>query len=398
MNDSGRSLGTAVALAVAIALVAVALGASGPATAQSSAVTVPNATVSSSNPAAGETFVVRGTVQNAANADGAFDLNDVYVQTPDGRSSVARDLGTLAPGTSTTVQIPVSVSDPGWHSLSFRVKGTDDSGQVRNLEHPVPVNVGTEETSQLAMAATADDLGPSGRTDLQVTVANGFDRAITGVDLQVDSEGLELPEPQRVASRLPPGNETTFTFPIRDVEPGGYTVSTTLRYTSANGDRQTIERDLSAVISPVSEPGTISLTGVEVTREGGELAIRGSASNEGTTDVTGVNVSVVPGETARPADSSATYFVGDVPASDFSSFDVRAVPQANDTVRIPIRVSYVVDGVRTNRTVGVSYSLSSNAEPDRGEGENGGGGPGLVAILGVLFVAGAAVVGWRRYR
>lgn len=397
MTRRVRTAATGTGVVLGIVVVAAVLGGVGPAAAQSSAVTVTNATVTSSSPAAGETFVVRATVRNAQQADAAFEVSNVYVQTPDGRSRVARDLGTLAPGTQTTVEIPVTVEEPGWHTLSLRVTGSDATDPVITVDHPIPVRIQGAESSQVAMAATADDLGPSGRTDLHVTVANGFDRAITGVDLRVSSPGMTLPEPQRVASRLPPGNQTRFSLPVRNAEPGEYTVSVDLAYTSAEGDRRTIERTLSTVVSPVSEPGRIELTGVDVERVDGALEIRGSASNTGTTDVTGANISVLAGETAVPAGSSATYFVGNVPASDFSSFNVRAEPTGNGTITVPLRVSYVVDGVRTSRTVEVDHRLDRT--PAAGQPGSGGGGiSGLLVIVGLVLVVGAGVVGWRRYR
>lgn len=388
---------TGTGLVVALLVFGAFVGGVGPAAAQSSAITVSNASVTSSSPEVGETFVVQATIKNAQQASGDFDVSSVYVQKPGGRSRVARELGTLAPGTQTTVQIPVTVDEPGWHTLSLRVTGSDADNPVKTIDHPIPVRIQGTESNALAMAATADDLGPSDQTDLHVTVANGFNQAITGVTLQVDSPGMTLPEPQRVASRLPPGNQSRFSFPVRDAEAGEYTVDATLTYTSASGDRRTIRRNLSTVVSPVSEPGRIELTGVDVTRENGHLVIRGSASNVGTTDVSSVNVSVVDGETAGPAESSATYFVGTVPASDFSSFNVRAEPTGQGNVTVPIRVGYVVDGVRTSRTVEVDHRL--NRTPTGGQADGGGGGGlgGILVIGGLLLAVVGGVLGWRRY-
>lgn len=398
MSD-GTHRRTAGAVVLALALLSVPVLAAGPTSAQSSSVTVTNTTVTPESPSAGETFIVKATIANAESAGASYDLTNVYVKKPGGgRSDVARDLGELSPGTSTTVEIPVSVAESGWRSLSLQVHGVDQVHGVENFQHPVPVRIGGAGASQISMAATADDLGPSGRTDLRVMVANGLDQAITGVDLEVDSEGLTLPEPTRVASRLVPGNQTTFTLPVRDVEPGEYTVTVDLSYTTESGDRRTVERELSTVVSAVDEPGEIRLRGVEVVPgEGGRLEVRGSAANVGTTDVSSVDVSVQDGETAGPADSSATYFVGNVPASDFSSFTVTAQPTTNGTVTIPLEVSYVVDGVRTNRTVAIDHQVTPQPSPGQNQG-GGGGGAGLVTIVGLLFVVGAVVIGWRRYR
>lgn len=399
---TGRPATAPIAGAVVLALAVLAIGpvATAPVAAQETSVTVTNATVTTSSPAAGETFVVRATIRNSERANGSFDLTNVYVQGPDGRSTVARDLGQLAPGSATTIEIPVSVSESGWHSLSVRVHGISPSDSVKTLRHPIPVQIGDEEASQLSMAATADDLGPSGQTDLRVTVANGFERAVTGVNLRVESDGMTLPESQRVASRLVAGNQTTFTFPVRDVDPGQYTVRATMQYSIDGGDRRTVERELSTVVSPVEEPGRIGLSGIDVEPEDDVLAVRGTAANSGTTDVTSVNVSVVDGETAGPADSSASHFVGDVPASDFSSFTVQAEADDNetDTITIPIRVSYIVDGERTSHLEAVTHELDSETGPEENPAGGNGSRVGTYAIIGAVVLIGIILLGWRRYR
>ncbi len=366
-----------------------------PAAAQSSAVTVTNTSVSPSTPTTGETFVVTARITNAQSASADFDINQVHVETPRGRSYVARNLGTLGPGSSTTVRIPVRVDQPGSHTLSVKVFG-ESGPRIVNLEHPVPVEIEGERAARLSMAASAADIGPSGRTDLQVSVANGFNEAISGVELTVTSDDLTLPESQRITSQMPPGNVTRFSLPARDVEPGPHDVSVTMRYTTANGDRQTITRNLTAVVSRVSAPGRIRLTEIDVVRERGQLVVRGSASNVGTTDVSGVVVGVEESQTAGPAGGSADFFVGEVPASDFSSFDVSVRPKTNGTITIPLNVSYVVDGERTSHVVEVTHDTAASS--GAAEPEPQSGGSPLLLIVGALVLVGALVVGWRRYR
>ena len=373
-----------------------------PAAAQNSAVTVTNASTSEETPTAGETFVVRVRIANAGGAGANydldqvddFDLNQVHVETPRGRSYVARDLGTLAPGSATTVRIPVRVHEPGSQTLSVRVYG-QDGVSIKNIQHPVPVEIEGDRSARISMAASADDLGPSGRTDVDLTVANGFDQAISGIELTVQSDDLTLPESQRVTSGLPPGNVTRFSLSARDVEPGPQDLAVTMNYTTTSGDRQTVRRNLTAVVSQVSEPGRIRLTELDVAREGQQLVVRGSASNVGTTDVSGVVIGVEDTNTAAPAGGASDFFVGEVPASDFSSFDVSVAPQTNGTVTIPLNVSYVVDGERTSRIVEVTHQVSAQSNDAESDG---GGGSSLPLLLGVLVLVGAAVFGWRRYR
>ena len=399
MRPSRRQLARRASTLGAVTVVLLAALAAGlvvnPAAAQSSSVTVTNVTLETETPTVGETFVVEARIANAESAEGSFDLRQVYVEGPGGRGQIANDLGTLAPGTTTTVRLPVTVEEPGWHTLTLDVRGWNRADTVVTLDHPIPVQVQGDRDERLSMAATAEDLGPSNRTDVTVTLANGFDEPITSVELQAASDTLSLPEPQRIASRMPAGNETAFTLPARDVTTGQHTIDVAVRYTTPGGDRHVVRRNLTTAVTAVSQPGRIELTELAVVRQAGSLAVSGSASNVGTTDVSGVTVSVEESETAGPGAGAATFFVGDVPASDFSSFDVAVSPRTNGTITIPLEVSYVVDGVRISRTVEVSHRVQP--QPDPASQQSGGGGGLLLPAIGLLVVIGA-IVYWRRYR
>jgi len=390
-----RAAGVLTAALAVLLLLTLLASLAPPAAAQSSSVTVTNVTLDPDTPTVGETFVVEARIANAESAEGSLDLRQVYVEVPGGRSRIASDLGSLAPGTATTVKIPVTLDRAGWHTLTLDVRGIDRVESVVTINHPVPVQVQGDRADRISMAATADDLGPSNRTDLHVTVANGFDEPITGVELFVASDSISLPEPQRIASRMPAGNVTEFTVPAREVQPGQHPLDVTLRYTTRGGDRHVVQRNLTTEVTAVSQPGRIELTELDVVREGGVLTVRGSASNVGTTDVSGVVVSVEESATAGPAEGSSTFFVGNVPASDFSSFDVALTPRANGTISVPLEVSYVVDGVRTSRTVEVSHRVQPRPDPT---GQQTGGGGLLVPVVGAVVVIGGLVYGWRRYR
>jgi len=144
-------------------------------------------------------------------------------------------------------------------------------------------------------------------------------------------------------------------------------------------------------------PAAIELTGLDVSQEGGVLQITGSTSNVGTTTARSVVVRVLPTEDVEPAAPNRDFFVGEVPGSDFSSFDLTARTSGNVST-IPLEVSYLVDGERTTRSFSVpaDSALSGQPEPQTG----GGPGAGLLAVLGLgavtMLVAAGLLV--RRYR
>jgi hypothetical protein len=244
------------------------------------------------------------------------------------------------------------------------------------------------------MGLSAEPVGPSNRTTFDVTVANGFTEPVSALELQVESPDATLVERRRVASNLSANAARTFSLPAKDVTAGERTVVATVTYTTAAGERLTVTRELSATVDELRRPGNVSLTGLRVDQTGDRLVVRGSASNVGATNVSSVVVEAVDGEDIRPADTQRRYFVGAVPESDFSSFEVQAVPtgDANGSVTVPLRVSYVVDETEVSRTVTLSYEPS--ATPDGNPQESSFP---LVLVGGLLVVGAAALGGWRWY-
>jgi hypothetical protein len=161
------------------------------------------------------------------------------------------------------------------------------------------------------------------------------------------------------------------------------------------------ERSTTTATTLRSNPGTIELTGLNVAREGGILQITGSTSNVGMTPTESVIVRVLPAENVRPAAPNRDFFVGEVPSSDFSSFDLTARPTGNVS-SVPVEVSYLVDGERRTQTFSVAVNGGITGERQQQTNGGGGGGPGagLLAVVGLGLVALLVVAGIlvRRYR
>ncbi|MBX0302781.1 CARDB domain-containing protein [Haloarcula salinisoli] len=166
---------------------------------------------------------------------------------------------------------------------------------------------------------------------------------------------------------------------------------------TADYESASVQRSVETTRTLRATPAAIELTGLDISREDGVLQITGSTSNVGTTMARSVTVRVLPGENVEPAAPNRDFFVGEVPGSDFSSFDLTARTTGNVS-EIPLEVSYLVEGERTKETFSVPVDSGLSGEPER----QASGGPGavLLAVLGlgavtVLVVAGFLV---RRYR
>ncbi|WP_324661787.1 COG1361 family protein [Haloarcula sediminis] len=166
---------------------------------------------------------------------------------------------------------------------------------------------------------------------------------------------------------------------------------------TADYESGTVQRSVNATATLRATPASIELTGLDVAREDGLLQVTGSTSNVGTTTARSVVVRVVPSETVEPAPPNRDFFVGEVPGSDFSSFDLTARATGNVS-SIPLEVSYLVDGERITETFAapVDSGLAGQEEQQTG----GGPGVGLFAVLGLGVVTVLAVAGllFRRYR
>ncbi len=483
---SRRLVAAVVLFAVVGAVVpAVALG-------QSTYVTITDVEVSPANPMPGETATVEVTIRNPESSGSAFRFTDLALRgagSADERTRI-ENLGTLPPGSETTVPLTATFEDDGTKRLQVNAYGRSaGSNRPVQVNFPVTVQV-TDRHPRLSIDAGDPVAGVEGTGN--VTVANGLESTIRNVELSVaGSENLSVSNGRSVLGRLAPGNATTAGFRFTADSPGAHAVKARLDYVTAagterstdtrllvstdpldddvalnarpvgDGDDRTIAVDVlnrgnvpvdrvslradsqnatigsglvdsvpagesrtvrlnvssAAAVADVtvtgsyevtgddrsvrtettmtSTPGRIGLTGVEVTRRAGTVQITGSASNLGLTEANAVVVSVANDSGVTPASGGGQYFVGRVPASDFGSFDL-AVGSA-DAGRVPLTVSYLVDGER--RSTAATVSVPEPRGPPPGVDPSGGSdGPPLLLIGGaaVLLVGAGLVVYVRR--
>jgi hypothetical protein len=379
---SSQPSGSGVLLPAALCLLAVV--ATVPAGASSSSLSVTNATTTPETPTAGETFEVEISIENHDGGDRAVTINEVFARGSANREYVADDLGTLPPDASTTVSLPVSFADPGWHTFDVHLYGRAADGGVVTIQHPVTVRVVEPQRPQVELEAS--EALPGTTRPVNVSVANGDRVDLRQVAVTVDSPTANFTVARRVRARLAAGNTTTFRFPATVAESGTYPVNVTVRYTE-NGERRRVSRTFPANFDGPDNPGEIALTEVDAVARGNTLEISATASNLGSSGVDGVVVSV--GD--APNVGSADYFVGSVDGSDFSSFTLSAAVSGNVSA-VPVEIRYVVDGVERTHTRSVSVE---RAPVEHGPTPNGGGGPPLVGAAAVAVVLAVLVVGYR---
>ena len=354
-------------------------------------------TLNETQPETDSNFTLTTHVENVAEGS-----DDVYVEsveirrTPDGDAVAEDDPNKrLWPGQRFSNAQSLELQETGEHTLYVHVEFRRETGNDYELVQPVEVNVYDPHPG---MTVRTESTLPGSRTTLNLSLTNGIDEPIRNVELRLRGDGVSVKDPHRSVAKLPKTTTETFAFEVSGETSGTTTVTADLEYTTVNGTHRTLTRELRTTFTALSNPGAVNLTGVSVSRQGRTLQVTGSASNVGTTDVQSVVVGVESNANVVPGQSSAEYFVGEIPSSDFSSFQLNARLDSNaSTVNIPIRVTYIVDDVRRTRTVSLAYDVSRTASEESSSSSDSSPPPVMLVgggLVGVVALAG----GWRWFR
>lgn len=346
-------------------------------------------------PEAGSNFTLTTHVENVAAGEGSVFVERVAIRETRGGEKLVADEPDrrLWSGGKLRNNQSLELDTAGEHTLYVHVEFRNENGEDYQVVHPVDVTV--YDPHPLLSVATEPTVS-GGQTTLNVSLTNGIDERIRNVQLRLTGDGVTVKDNRRSLARLAATTTETFAFDVTGDTVGTANLTAALEYTTANGTHRSVTRRLTPTFTELSNPGAVNLTGVSVTRQGRTLQVSGSASNVGTTDVLSAVVGVESNGDVGPGQSTAEYFVGEIPASDFSSFKVQARLDANaSTVTIPLRVTYIVDGVRQVRTVPVEYDVPQTGSQQPAKSSSG---PPL-ALLGVGLVAVIALAGgWRWFR
>lgn len=354
----------------------------------------PQVAVSAESAAPGDPRPLTVTVSNGNDEQ----LRNVEVSVRGEQLSIADDRRVTARITASSNQefsFSATPAEERTLPVTVRVQYTLD-GERRTVERTLtadfsPTN-GSSDRPQLGVSV--QEAVPGAERQVNVTVANGLTNQIRQLRLIVSSanETVTFRSSERVRSALAAGDQTTFRLPARATQAGRYPVTVTLVYTD-EGTRKRVSRTFTGDFTGPQSPGTIALSNVQATLAGGEIRIDATAGNPGTTDVGGVTVAV--GDTDGV--ESADYFIGRIEGSDgLQSFTLTVSASANVT-SLPLRVSYVIDGVQKSYTTEIDVQRAIQTPPP-GANSDGGGGPPLLLVGGGVIALLVVILLVRRFR
>jgi len=321
---------------------------------------------------------------SVAAADERDSLGDVqsraFVGALDASASSEFDLAVAVPDGADSATIPVRVRYlVDGERISRTLSVTYEPGSDSDVSLS-GVDV-TTRNGESRIVGQANNVGDTNVSSLRISVAD-------------DAFSLGDAQSRTFVGNLAPSGSGEFELAVAlpgDGEPASIPLTVQYRV-----DGQQVTRDLSVEHRP-SSAGNVDLTGLRIEQAGDRLTVRGSTSNLGTTNASSVVVSVGDGAAVAPAQSESSYFVGTIQRSDFKSFqvDARLTTDTNETIDVPVQVSYRINGQRVTQTITVPYTPQQQVATD--QPQRSAGLP-LTLIGGALVVLVVAVLGFRRYR
>lgn len=295
-------------------------------------------------------------------------------------------LASLPSGEDAKTTFTYLPESPGTHELEVTVEYAIHGDTVREMTRTKSIQV-AERNDRLLLDASPDATG--GRPAVALDVINRGNTPAE--DVLVTASAPNATFERQSVSEIPAGTSERVRL---NATLEGHRANATIRVDYETG---TTERSLTTSTVVRSDPGTIELTGLDVTEEGDRIQISGSASNLGSTEVDSVVVRALPTDGVTPTFPNKEYFVGTVPASDFVSFEVY-VSTSGEVSTVPLEAAYTVDGERVRKRFEVDVS-STVATPRPGaSGEAGqleSAVPILIGGIVTLAVGAIIVIGWR---
>lgn len=305
----------------------------------------------------------------------------------------------VAAGSAATFDFSAKVPENGRRDVAVELAYTTADGERRTIAETITTSFSEQSQAGAhpSVSVETDQAVANAWRPVNVTVANGLSEEVRQVTVDLESDAVTFDTQRKVAASMAPGQARQFSFSGR-ADSGRHEVTVVLRYTTESGASRSVERTVVTDFTEPDNPGRIRLTGVTVRRGPGGVQISGSASNVGGDDVQSVLVEVDDEENVEPAQPQPEFFVGEVDASDFVSFDLNARLENNRTT-VPIRVTYIVDGVEKSFVTEAEFQGSTRPRTQPANDGGGGGGFALVGLI-VLVVAliGVLGVGYLGYR
>jgi hypothetical protein len=332
---------------------------------------------------------VNVTVANGADAN--VSSLDLRLASPNASVENPRRVSAaLGGGSERTAAYDVAFDGPGTHPLTATLSYRDADGERETVTETLPVTVAP---ANVDAELDAEVVRANGTARVETTLTNFGNVPLEDVQVRATADGDTAA--RRLVADVAEESSRTVSIGESSLPAGRVRLAATYE---AGGERG--EATTTVDFAPTID-GNVTLTGVEVTRRGGLVRLSGSAANVGETDVTGAVVRVVDAPGVSPAPPARDYFVGNVPAGEFTSFEL-TTRLGNGTDTVPVRVRYIADGEQYTRVVEVSTAGGGPVGPvgppeDGPDGPPGGGGFlgfGRINLVGILLrVAAVLAVG-----
>ncbi|NIC00776.1 hypothetical protein [Halobacterium sp. R2-5] len=291
----------------------------------------------------------------------------------------------IASGSQVTHAYRVRFPEAGERTLNATLTYKTSEGVTRTTDRSVTVDV---DESDVDAEVTATPTAANGSSVVEATLTEYGNVELRDVEVRALSGGEVVA--RALTEDVPAEGARTVTLDGADIPAGEVTVAAEY---SAAGERRSAEQTIQYSPQATSE---IELTGVDFTRDGSTVSISGDTANLGSADADSLLVSVGDGDRVSPMPPNGEYFVGAVESSEFATFELTA-NAAEDVERVPVNVSYSVNGERHSKVTTVDLSQAP-AGSENGDSSGPSGGVPLLGVAAVLalLVVGAAVYRWRR--
>ena len=303
---------------------------------------------------------------------------DAYVD------NAERVTASLEAGTQVVHNYDVTFPEPGAQSMTGTITYKTADGMARSLNRSVTLDVEPARVDpELTVTPIESESGPA----LEVSLTEYGNAELRDIEVRALQNGTVV---ARTLLEDVPAEETR-TATLDGTNLGAGNISVVASYT-ATGTKRTIQA--TRLYQPTASASVV-LSGVEATRDGSIVTLRGDAANVGSSDVESVLVAIEPAAGVTSTSPNRDYFIGGIEASEFGTFELTAnVTDATGTV--PVRVTYSADGERFSQVAPVE--LDGAAAQTGTEEESTRDRIGLleVAIVGfVVVLLGAALYRWR---
>ncbi|MFB6130222.1 MAG: hypothetical protein ABEJ28_05310 [Salinigranum sp.] len=327
---------------ILVLLVVVSVLAGLPSGGRAATVSIANVSVSPSQPNPGEQFTVQTTIQNAGGSSG-FTVTDVYVRNANRPTEYARveNVGSIAPGSSMTVPLTMSLGGVGTHNLRLFVVGRS-GGNVQQLQYPLLVKVrrgGPQISIQTGTAVVGT------KSAVRVSAVNGEDAPIRNLRLTLTAGNGTVRNATRVAPTLPPGGSQSFPFAVTP-KARRTQLNASLTYTTSTGDTRSVTDSLLLHADALQRSAQVD---ARVVGQGASPPVAVSVSNFGNAPLEDVTVSVVQNGTVLARQPAPT-------VAPNGTQTVQINLSGGDTGPAQVRASYRTGGQSGEATSTLGYT------------------------------------------